>query len=328
MKFKSAIAALAALVASGSAAFAQAKEVVIGHFGTPLPMHAAYAEFEKATGYKISWRKFDAGTDIIAAMASGSLKISELGSSPLSIGASQGVDYELFGISNVIGAAEALVARNGSGINTVADLKGKKVAVPLGSTAHFSLLGAMRAAKVDQAGVTVLGMKPDQITAAWTQKQIDAAFIWDPALSRIKADGKVVTHAGEIAKQGFPTFDGWVVDPKWAKANEAFMVAFIKVLDKVNGAYNKDGAKWTETTPEVVAIAKATGAKPGDVVSGLSGYQFLSAKEQASDSWLGKTSANGMLDTAKFLVAEKRIPKALDSYTKFVNSSYLKKAAQ
>jgi taurine transport system substrate-binding protein len=328
MKLKSLIAAVAALAAGSGAALSQGKEVVIGHFGTPLPMHAAYAEFEKATGYKISWRKFDAGTDIIAAMASGSLKISELGSSPLSIGASQGVDYELFGISNVIGSAEALVARNGSGINSVADLKGKKVAVPLGSTAHFSLLGAMRHAKVDQASVTVLGMKPDQITAAWSQKQIDAAFIWDPALSRIKADGKVVTHAGEIAKQGFPTFDGWVVEPKWAKANEAFMVAFIKVLDKVNGEYNKNGSKWTATTPEVVAIAKATGAKAEEVVSSLSGYQFLSAKDQASDAWLGKASAAGMLDTAKFLVAEKRIPKALDSYGKFVNSSYLKKAAQ
>jgi taurine transport system substrate-binding protein len=327
MKLKTTLAAIAALAASSGAALAQAKEVVIGHFGTPLPMHAAYAEFEKATGYKISWRKFDAGTDIIAAMASGSLKISELGSSPLSIGASQGVDYELFAISNVIGAAEALVARNDSGIKTVADLKGKKVGVPLGSTAHFSLLGAMRHAKVDQAGVTVLGMKPDQITAAWSQKQIDAAYVWDPALSRIKADGKVITHSGEIAKQGFPTFDGWVVEPKWAKANEAFMVAFIKVLDKVNGEYNKNGAKWTATTPEVVAIAKATGAKAEEVVSSLPGYQFLSAKTQASDSWLGKASATGMLETAKFLVAEKRIPKALDSYAKFVNPAYLKKAA-
>jgi taurine transport system substrate-binding protein len=327
MKWKTVLAAVAALAAGSGAALAQTKEVIIGHFGTPLPMHAAYAEFEKATGYKISWRKFDAGTDVIAAMASGSIKISELGSSPLSIGASQGVDYQLFAISNVIGAAEALVARNDAGIAKVADLKGKKVGVPLGSTAHFSLMGALRHAKVDAKGVTILGMKPDQIAAAWSQKQIDAAYVWDPALAKIKADGKVVTHSGELAKLGYPTFDGWVVNPAWAKANEAFMVAFIKVLDKVNGAYNKDGAKWTATTPEVVAIAKATGAKAEEVPPTLAGYQFLNSKVQASDAWLGKAAAAGMLDTAKFLVAEKRIPKALDSYGKFVNASFLKKAA-
>lgn len=328
MNRRTILALSAALVMGAGAAHAQTKEVVIGHFGTPLPMHAAYAEFEKATGYKISWRKFDAGTDVIAAMASGSIKISELGSSPLAIGASQGVDYQLFGISNVIGAAEALVARNGAGVAKVADLKGKKVGVPLGSTAHFSLMGALRNAKVDAKDVTILGMKPDQIAAAWSQKQIDAAYVWDPALAKIKADGKVVTHSGELAKAGYPTFDGWVVNPAWAKANEAFMVAFVKVLDKVNGAYNKDGAKWKATSPEVVAIAKATGAKAEEIPPTLAGYQFLSSKVQASDAWLGKSAAAGMLDTAKFLVAEKRIANALDSYTKFVDSTYLKKAAQ
>ena len=327
LHFRVAAAALAVVVGAG-AAHAQTKEVVIGHFGTPLPMHAAYDEIAKATGYKISWRKFDAGTDVIAAMASGGIKISELGSSPLAIGASQGVDYELFGISNVIGAAEALVARNGSGINKLADIKGKKIGVPLGSTAHFSLMGAMRYAKIDPKSVTVLGMKPDQIAAAWSQKQIDAAYVWDPALAKIKADGKVITHSGEVAKWGNPTFDGWVVNPKWAKENEAFMVAFIKAIDKVNANYNKNGAKWTATTPEVAAIAKATGAKPEEVPPTLKGYQFLSAKQQATAAWLGKSSAEGMLSTAKFLVAEKRIPKALADYKKFVNASYLAKASK
>lgn len=321
-------ATAAALIIGVTGAIAQTKEVVIGHFGTPMPMHAAYAEFEKATGYKISWRKFDAGTDVIAAMASGGIKLAELGSSPLAIGASQGVDYQLFAISNVIGAAEALVARNGAGIDKLADIAGKKIGVPLGSTAHFSLMGAMRHAKIDPKSVTVLGMKPDQIAAAWSQKQIDAAYVWDPALAKIKVDGKVIVHSGEVAQWGNPTFDGWVVNPQWAKENEAFMIAFVKTLDKVNGNYTANAAKWTAATPEVVAIAKATGSKAEDVVDSLKGYQFPSAKEQAGEAWLGKTSAEGMMSTAQFLVAEKRIPKALDDYKKFVTADYLNKASK
>ncbi|MEZ5729135.1 MAG: hypothetical protein R3E48_14730 [Burkholderiaceae bacterium] len=56
-------------------------------------------DFEKATGWKIEWRKFGSGTEVIAAMASGDIKLAELGSSPLAIAASQGVDLQLFAVS-------------------------------------------------------------------------------------------------------------------------------------------------------------------------------------------------------------------------------------
>ena len=143
-------AVAAILMASSASTAAMAEKIVIGTFGTPTPMQAAIAagDVDKATGWEIEWRKFASGAEVIAAMASGDLKISEIGSSPLAIGASQGVDYQLFGISDVIGAAEALIARDGSGITKIEDLKGKKVAVPLGSTAHYSLMGEIGRAHV------------------------------------------------------------------------------------------------------------------------------------------------------------------------------------
>lgn len=70
-------------------------------------------------------------------MASGDVVISELGSSPLAIATSQGVDIQLFMLAQVIGKAESLIVRDGSGIASIEDLKGKRVAVPVGSTAHF-----------------------------------------------------------------------------------------------------------------------------------------------------------------------------------------------
>ena len=62
-------AVIAAAACFGAAvAQAQDKSIIIGHFGTPLPFHAAVVsgEFEKATGWKIEWRKFGAGPDVIA----------------------------------------------------------------------------------------------------------------------------------------------------------------------------------------------------------------------------------------------------------------------
>ena len=73
---------------------------------------------------------------LIAAMAAGDVMLAELGSSPTAIATSQGVDLQLFMLAAVLGTAESLIARDGSGIESLADLKGKKVGVPLGSTAH------------------------------------------------------------------------------------------------------------------------------------------------------------------------------------------------
>jgi taurine transport system substrate-binding protein len=323
---RTAIASAMALALSGGIAAAQDKSIIIGHFGTPLPFHAAVisGEFEKATGYKIEWRKFGAGTEVIAAMASGDIKISELGSSPLAIGATQGVDYQLFAISNAIGEAEALIVRNGSGIEKVEDLKGKKVGVPLGSTAHYSLMGAMKAAGLASTDVEVLGMKPDQISAAWEQGQIDATFIWEPAKGKALASGKMILHAGQVG--GAPTFDGWVVNTEFAKANPDFMKAFLKAFEAANMAYTSNPDAWTADSAPVQAIAKSTGAPAAEIPAGLKGYGFPTLKEMASDAWLGKGSAANMAETAKFLMENKRIDNVLEDYSKFVNVDYLKSA--
>ena len=322
-------AVIAAAACFGAAvAQAQDKSIIIGHFGTPLPFHAAVVsgEFEKATGWKIEWRKFGAGSEVIAAMASGDIKMSELGSSPLAIGATQGVDYQLFAVSNVIGEAEALIARDGSGIESVEDLKGKKVGVPLGSTAHYSLMGALANAGISSNDVEVLGMKPDQISAAWEQGQIDATFVWEPAKGKALKTGKMILHAGQVA--GAPTFDGWVVNREFAQENPDFMVAFLRALEAANAAYTSDPAAWTADSAPVQAIAQSTGAPAEEIPAALTGYGFPSLADMASDAWLGGGSVANMAATAKFLMENERIDTVLDDYSAYVNAEYLKAAMQ
>ena len=320
--------ALAALVMGlgATASRADDKSVVIGQFGDPTPTQlvAASDELSKATGYKIEWRKFASGAEVIAAMASGDIKLSQLGSSPFAIAASQGVDLQLFMISEGIGSAEALIARNGTGIEKVEDLKGKKVATPLGSTAHFSLMGALENAGVAAADVTVLGMKPDEIAAAWSQDQIDAAFIWQPVQSKLLANGKMIIDAGQVT--GKPTFNGWVVNREWAEQNKDFLVAFVKAEGKAFDDYNSHSAAWTPDSAEVKTIAERTGAAPADIPDILKGYSFPALKDQASEAWLGGAMTKNAAATAAFLVAQKRIPAALDDYSKFITTDYLNAA--
>src|SRR5213079_2693285 len=117
-------------------------------------------EIEKATGFKINYRQFGGGGDVIRAMASGDVQLGEVGSTGIATAIRQGMDVELFWILEDIAAAEALVVRNGS---KIADLKGKKIATPFVSTSHFQLLYALEKAGIKPSDAQILNMRPPEI---------------------------------------------------------------------------------------------------------------------------------------------------------------------
>ncbi|HWJ83824.1 MAG TPA: glycine betaine ABC transporter substrate-binding protein, partial [Cellulomonas sp.] len=80
----------------------------------------------------IDWVRFDSGGDVNTAVVAGSIDIGLAGSSPVTRGLSAplNIDYQVAWIHDVIGDAESLVARDGTGIASIADLKGHKIATP------------------------------------------------------------------------------------------------------------------------------------------------------------------------------------------------------
>ncbi len=307
-----------------------AEKVLIATYGDPIPaqMAARDGKFKEATGWDVEWRKFAAGTDVIAAMASGDVSVAELGSSPLAIAATQGVDLKVFMIDYVIGKAESLIVRDGSGIATLADLKGKRVAVPIGSTAHFSLMGALKHAGIQDNELTILNMPPDQIVAAWQQSAIDAAFVWPPAQTEILKTGKRLVGADDVAKWGFPTFNVWVVNRKFAESHKESLEAFIRAVDAVNQEYLKDPSAWTADSDPIKAIAAQTGATPDQVVDIIKGYTFLPVAEQLKPEWLGKVIPQTIKETADFLVSAGRLAHSSDDYSSVVDVEYMKNAVK
>jgi taurine transport system substrate-binding protein len=321
-------AAAGALALLASTAGAQTKEVTIAHQDMldPYRIVMESGELEKATGYKISWRMFGGGGDVIRAMASGDVQVGEVGSAGITAAASQGQNIKLFWILDDIADAEALVARNGSGINSVKDLKGKKVATPFVSTSHYQLMADMKSEGVDAKGVTVMNMRPPEIAAAWERGDIDAAFIWDPVLSKVKSNGKVIATSGSIGKKGYATFDGFVVNADWAAKNEPFMVAFVKAMAKADADYRSNAAKWTADSPQVKAVAKWTKADAKDVPAAMQLYRFPTLEEQMSNAWLGGGAAKAMANTAVFLKEQGRIQELKPDYSSFVTTKYVQEA--
>jgi taurine transport system substrate-binding protein len=321
-------AAVAFAIAGASA---QTKEVTIGYQDMVVPYRVAQEtkELEKATGYKINWKQFGGGGEVIKAMASGAVQLGEVGSAGIAAALSRGEPYELFWILDDIGSAEALVVKNNSGIKTLADLKGKKIAMPFNSTTHFHTMVALEQAKVNPADVQILNMRPPEVRAAWQRGDIHATFIWDPVLSEVKKDGTVILTSGKIsADTGKATFDGYIVNKDWAKANRDFMVKFVKVLAKADENYRAGKAKFTKDSAEVKAIAKWSGAKPENVPDSMALYAFPTAKEQAT-KWLGgkdSVAAKALAATADFQLSQKQIEKKLPDYSVAVNPTYVQDA--
>src|SRR5690349_24572538 len=320
-----------ALAFASSAALAQ-KEVTIAYQDMldPYRVSQEAKDLEKATGYKINWKQFGGGGEVIKAMASGAVQIGEVGSAGVAAAVSRGEPFELFWILDDIGDAEALVAKNGSGINSVKDLKGKKIAMPFNSTTHFHTMVALEQAGVDPKDVQILNMRPPEVRAAWQRGDIQATYIWDPVLAEVKKDGKVIITSGKpSADTGKATFDGYVVNKDWAKQNKDFMVKFVKVLAAADEDYRANKDKWTKDSAEIKAVAKWSGAKPEDVPAGMALYRFPTLAEQ-NTKWLGggkdSLAAKALAATAQFQLSQKQIEKTLPDYSAAVTDEYVKAA--
>jgi taurine transport system substrate-binding protein len=327
------IALFAAAV--GIAHAAEPREVVIGYQDMVVPWRYAQVSgaVEKATGYKVTYRKLASGADVIRALASGSIQLGEAGSSPIAAGLSQGVDISLFWILDNINDAEALVARDGSGVTKLTDLKGHKIGLPFVSTSHFHALVALQDAGVDPSTVKILNLRPPEVAAAWERGDIDATYIWDPVLAKVKKNGKVLITSGEVAKEsGKATFDGFAVNRKFAQDNDAFLVGLVKVLADTDAQYRDHKSAWTAGSKEVEGVAKESGANAADVPASLALYAFPTLTDQASPTWLGGGAQSGaaksLAATAAFLKSQGTIQNVLPDYSAGVDPRFVQQAAK
>ena len=314
----------AAVAAAAFASFSLASELTIAYQTGIDPTKVAQADgaYEQAIGQKIDWRRFNSGAEVVTAIASGDVQIGNLGSSPLAAAASRNLPIVTFLVAAQINAAEALVVRNGSGIEKPADLTGKTLATPFVSTSHYSLLGALKHWQVDPAKVRIVNLNPAEINAAWQRGNIDGAFVWSPALGEIKKTGKVLTDAAEVGTWGAPTFEVWVARKDFAEKHPEVLEQFSKVTLDSFARYAAEKDQWIADSEPVRKIAALTGSNPEDVPELLAGSAFPDRQQQLA--LLGERTAGDIAATAAFLKEQGKADRVLPDYSPYVSSQYIK----
>lgn len=328
-KTLSTLAVALATAATGALAQSSMTEVTVGYFlEWPMPFQYAKAmgEYEKAMGVKVNWVSFDTGTAMSAAMASGDVQLSvSQGVPPFVVAASAGQDLQIVDVAvsyadndNCVVKAELEIDKD-----SAKELEGKKVAVPLGTAAHYGFLKQMAHFGVDIGTMDIVNMAPPDGAAAFSQGELDMACGWGGALVRMKEHGNVLLTGDEKTELGILVFDVTSGPASFIAENPDLVAKFLSVTAKANARWNAGDAV-DEMLP---VIAKDAGMDLEAARGNLNSFQFPDVDAQLSEKWLGRNAASFMKGVADVFVESGSIDAALDSYEGNVNTGPLEAAS-
>ncbi len=270
------------------AVFAQAqKQVNLGTFGSIDAQNYIRAKglAPKVFGpnVKAEFVTVRAGSEVMSAMAGGSLDMCNLGSSPLVVGFANGVPVSLVYIYKNIIDSEVLVVQNSANIKSVADLKGKRIGLPFNTSVHFSCMAMLKGAGMKASDVTLINMRSDQIASAWTRREIDASFIWVPVVPVIVADGgTILFKTGDLNAKGIVVFDAFAVRDEFKQKNPELVLAFLKDFEQIARTFKSNPKEVVDTMTKFLNVDEAA------VMRSLNTFYPVPAKEQMTSQWLGK----------------------------------------
>ncbi len=198
---------------------------------------------------------------------------------------------------------------------------GKTIAVPFVSTTHYSLLSALKHWNIADNQVKIINLRPPEITAAWERGDIDATYVWEPALSKVKASGHVLTDSKQVGEWGAPTYDLWVVRKDFAEKNPEFLKAFVQTSLKQIEAYNQDPKAFEQNADNTQKVAQLTGSDVKDIPLLLSGNIYLNGQQQHA-TLVGEFAKN-IFDTATFLKSQGKVDQVKPDYQANVTTQFL-----
>lgn len=311
---------------------AEVKQINIGYLRVPndetIAMEKSYIkEFFDSKGIAVNFVIVDSGIEANQAFASKSLDFASMGHTNGVVSLSKGLDTELVWIHELLGSVEGLAVRQSKNIKTPEDLAGYKVATTFSSTSHYILLNLLKEYGLE-GKVDLLDMQTQDIVAAWQRGDIDAAYTWEPGLSKLLENGgEILINSEAMIEKGYITANIALARKSFAQANPDLIVGLLQALNK--------GSELYRNAPEdaIAAAAKSMDLTVEDTRKQMQGSIWLSFEDLLGEKLMGTENKPGafvqvMKDTADFMLAQRAINKSpsLEEFSAFINSSYAEKA--
>lgn len=237
-------------------------------------------------GVQVTWHQFTSGLPQLEALNTGNIDFSADVADTVPIFAiAAGARLAYVAEEAPSPYAQAIVVPSNSPIKTLADLKGKKIAVTRGAGSHYLLIAALNSVRLTIKDISPAYLAPADGRAAFVRGSVDAWVAWDPYLTTAERE-----NGAKVLADG----EGLASYKRYYLASQPYARAHGPVLKVVFDQLSETG-KWVKS-------------HPGDAAALLSGLWHIdrSIVEEA----LGHRSYRVGLVTKDGLVEQKKIAAA------------------
>jgi sulfonate transport system substrate-binding protein len=253
---KPAIIAIVVAVASANAAIAQtpSDQIRIGYqrSSTLTAILKTSGELEKALaplGVRVSWHEFTSGLPLLEAINTGNIDFgADVADTVPLFAQAAGAKLAYVAEESASPSAQAILVGAESPIKTLADLKGRKVAVTKGAGSHFLLLAALAKSGLSFKDISPAYLTPADGRAAFTGGNVDAWVAWDPFLTSVQRQSKA-----RILSDGS---NGLASYKRYYLSSAAYADRRGDILNVIFGKLDETG-KWVKAHPKDAATLLA-----------------------------------------------------------------------
>ncbi|CAD6528526.1 Putative aliphatic sulfonates-binding protein [Paraburkholderia hiiakae] len=256
-----ALAALPVLSAGPARAASASRTLRVGNQKGYLSLLKGRGTLEKRLaplGVAVTWTEFDAGPVQLEALNVGSIDFGDVGEAPPIFAQAAGAPLAYVAATVPRPQSEAVLVPHASAIRSVADLKGKTIALNRGSNVHYFLVKLLQAHNLQYGDVKVVFLAPADARAAFERGSIDAWVIWDPFLAAAQKslDARILADASGVVGNRAYYFSSL----SYAKQNPDVIKILIGELSQID--------QWGQANRAALAtqLAQLWGL-PNDVVS-------------------------------------------------------------
>lgn len=255
--------------------------------------------------FKVVWSDFTAGPPMLAAMSSGSVDVGAVGDAPPIFAAAGGSKIAVVSALRGNPLGSAILVPASSPIHTLAQLRGKRIAVTQGSSANYHLLAILKKAGLTIGDVTPDYLLPPEAAAAFSSHQVDAWDVWSPFIEQAVAQ----SHARVLATGAGigPTYS-FVVASRAALASPGTAQAIRDYLELLDQAYH-----WAASHQSAWAVtwAKASGLPESTMLAAVNDSlttpapitpTVISSEQSIANAFTAAGLIPGHVDFANFAV--------------------------